>query len=48
MDRCKRDFQPCLVHVSRNIDHKVRQDDHADILQDFKACYQAENIESVQ
>lgn len=32
----------CLVHVTRNIIHKVRVTEQADICKDFKAVYRAE------
>lgn len=39
----KAKYQACLVHVARNIAHKVRVADRADICADFKAVYRAEH-----
>ena len=39
----KAKYQACLVHVARNIAHKVRVTDRADICEDFKAVYRAEH-----
>lgn len=39
----KAKYQACLVHVARNIAHKVRVADRADICKDFKAVYRAEH-----
>lgn len=39
----KAKYQACLVHVARNIAHKVRVADRADICTDFKAVYRADH-----
>ena len=39
-------YQACCVHVARNIAHKVRVSDRADICDDFKAVYRAEDEQS--
>lgn len=44
----KAKYQTCLIHVARNISHKVRVEDRADICEDFKAIYRAENLEGGQ
>ncbi|MGW8956277.1 IS256 family transposase [Paenibacillus sp. NPDC055715] len=36
-------YQSCLVHVARNIAHKVRVSDRASICEDFKTVYRAED-----
>ena len=41
----KSQYQACLVHLSRNIAHKVRVSDRLEICNDFKAVYQAEELE---
>ena len=41
-------YQTCLVHVARNISHKVRVEDRAEICEDFKSVYRSENQESGQ
>lgn len=41
-------YQACCVHLSRNIAHKVRVADRADICQDFKFVYRAESLEKGQ
>ncbi|HBZ10780.1 MAG TPA: IS256 family transposase [Bacillus bacterium] len=38
-------YQACCVHISRNIAHKVRVSDRAEICADFKLVYQAESLE---
>lgn len=37
----KADIQRCLVHVARNISHKVRVKDRQNVLNDFKKVYRA-------
>lgn len=44
----KAKYQTCLIHVARNISHKVRVEDRADICEDFKAIYRSENLEGGQ
>jgi len=44
----KAQFQTCLVHVARNISHKVRVEDRAEICDDFKTVYRADNQEAGQ
>ncbi len=39
----KAKYQQCLVHISRNIAHKVRITDREEVCHDFKAVYQATN-----
>lgn len=41
-------YQTCLVHVVRNIMHKVRVEDRPEICEDFKTIHQAEDKESGQ
>ncbi|WP_141603792.1 IS256 family transposase [Terrilactibacillus laevilacticus] len=41
-------YQTCLVHVARNISHKVRVGDRQEICDDFKKIHQAEDAESGQ
>ncbi|MFD2618758.1 IS256 family transposase [Terrilactibacillus laevilacticus] len=41
-------YQTCLVHVARNISHKVRVGDRQEICEDFKTIHQAEDAESGQ
>ncbi|MTT33365.1 IS256 family transposase, partial [Terrilactibacillus sp. BCM23-1] len=41
-------YQTCLVHVARNISHKVRVGDRQEICDDFKTIHQAEDAESGQ
>jgi putative transposase len=38
-------YQSCCVHISRNISHKVRVTDRAEICEDFKSVYRADNRE---
>lgn len=38
-------YQSCCVHISRNIAHKVRVADRAEICEDFKSVYRADNRE---
>ncbi|MBP1904777.1 transposase-like protein [Paenibacillus turicensis] len=39
----KAKYQACLVHVARNLAHKVRVTDRANLCEDFKAVYRAEH-----
>lgn len=39
-------YQTCCVHLARNLAHKVRVSDRADICEDFKAVYRAEHEEA--
>lgn len=41
-------YQTCLVHLARNIAHKVRVSDRAEICGDFKTVYRAESAEEGQ
>lgn len=41
-------YQTCLVHVARNISHKVRVEDRSDVCDDFKTVYNANNQEAGQ
>ena len=36
-------YQACCVHLPRNISHKVRVADRAEICEDFKSVYRAES-----
>jgi len=38
-------YQSCCVHLSRNIAHKVRVTDRAEICEDFKSVYRSDNRE---
>lgn len=44
----KAQYQTCLVHVARNISHKVRVEDRQAICDDFKTIYKAANKEKGQ
>jgi len=44
----KAQYQTCLVHVARNISHKVRIGDCQEICDDFKTIYKAANKEAGQ
>lgn len=44
----KAQYQTCLVHVARNISHKVRVEDRQEICDDFKTIYKAANKEAGQ
>jgi len=44
----KAQYQTCLVHVARNISHKVRVEDRQEICDDFKTTYKAANQEAGQ
>lgn len=44
----KAKYQVCLVHVARNIAHKVRVEDRQEICDDFKAIHQAKDGEAGQ
>lgn len=41
-------YQTCIVHVARNISHKVRVADRAEICDDFKSVYRADSLEAGQ
>ncbi|WP_054707925.1 IS256 family transposase [Bacillus sp. JCM 19041] len=36
-------YQACCVHLARNISHKVRVSDHAEVCDDFKQVYRSSN-----
>lgn len=44
----KAQYQTCLVHVTRNLSHKVRVEDRSEVCEDFKTIYQADNKEAGQ
>lgn len=44
----KAQYQTCLVHVARNISHKVRVEERKEINDDFKSIHQAKDLESAQ
>lgn len=44
----KAKYQVCLVHVARNITHKVRVEDRTKICDDFKKVHQAASLEDGQ
>lgn len=44
----KAQYQACCVHISRNISHKVRVNGRAEICDDFKSVYRADNLEMGQ
>jgi len=44
----KAKYQSCLVHVARNISHKVKVKDRAEVLDDFKEVYSASSKEKGQ
>lgn len=44
----KAQYQACCVHISRNIAHKVRVSDRAEICGDFKSVYRADSLEMGQ
>ena len=44
----KAKYQVCLVHVGRNIAHKVRVEDRQEICEDFKTTHQATDAESAR
>jgi len=44
----KAQYQTCLVHVTRNLSHKVRVEDRSEVCEDFKTIYQADNKEADQ
>lgn len=44
----KAKYQVCLVHVGRNIAHKVRVEDRQEICEDFKAIHQAPDAEAAE
>lgn len=41
-------YQTCLVHVTRNLSHKVRVEDRSEVCEDFKTISQAENKDASQ
>lgn len=44
----KSQYQTCLVHVTRNLAHKVRVEDRSEICADFKTVYRADSQEDGQ
>ena len=44
----KAKYQVCLVHVGRNIAHKVRVEDRQEICEDFKTIHQAPDAEAAE
>lgn len=44
----KSQYQTCLVHVARNLSHKVRVEDRSEICDDFKTVYRADSQEGGQ
>ncbi|WP_277680298.1 IS256 family transposase [Gracilibacillus dipsosauri] len=44
----KAKYQVCLVHVGRNIAHKVRVEDRQEICEDFKTVHQATDAETAK
>lgn len=44
----KAKYQTCLVHVARNLSHKVRVEDRQEVCDDFKNVYKADCLESGQ
>ena len=44
----KAQYQTCLVHVTRNLSHKVRVEDRTEVCEDFKTIYQADHKEAGQ
>ncbi|MEH7460604.1 IS256 family transposase [Bacillus thuringiensis] len=44
----KAKYQTCLVHVARNLSHKVRVENRQEVCDDFKAVYKADCLESGQ
>lgn len=44
----KAKYQTCLVHVARNLSHKVRVEDRQTVCDDFKTVYKADCRESEQ
>ncbi|MES5955049.1 IS256 family transposase [Bacillus fungorum] len=41
-------YQSCLVHIVRNLSHKVRVEDRQEVCDDFKTVYKADCLESGQ
>ena len=41
-------YQVCLVHVARNIMHKVRVEDRKEVCEDFKMIHQAKGAEAAK
>ncbi|WHI60799.1 IS256 family transposase [Mammaliicoccus lentus] len=44
----KSQYQTCLVHVARNLSHKVRVEDQSEVCDDFKTVYRADSQEGGQ
>lgn len=44
----KAKYQVCLVHVARNIMHKVRVEDRKEVCEDFKTIHQAKDAEAAK
>lgn len=44
----KSQYQTCLVHVARNLSHKVRVEDRSEVCDDFKTVYRADSQEGGQ
>ena len=44
----KAKYQTCLVHIARNLAHKVRVNDRQEVCEDFKMIHQANNKESAK
>lgn len=42
------DIQRCLVHVSRNISHKVRVKDRSEVMNDFKKVYRSNDLDGAK
>lgn len=42
----KAKYQVCLVHVARNIMHKVRVENRKELCEDFKSIHQAKDVEA--
>lgn len=42
----KAKYPVCLVHVGRNIMHKVRVEDRKEVCEDFKTIHQAQDAEA--
>ena len=44
----KADIQRCLVHVARNISHKVRVKDRLEVMNDFKKVYRSDDLQTAK
>lgn len=44
----KAKYQVCLVHVGRNIAHKVRVEDRQEVCEDFKMIHQAQDADAAE